>query len=202
MRIPKFLTPRRKYEVNESMRLVQFGRAHFDLLLRKGKMLLDLARSTPDTLVPRLVRLGTYSHSTRLFISREARELILFVQWGRMPHDWELSFVDSMKSMEAQGIPFAEVLRTELPSVIGDAPAGVLIRWIGRRGRSQPKRFVKAVDKMFGKSGKRIIVGLENQLDPKKMLDARKEPEEPFQSVIDAIREADAAKSQPYVQEG
>jgi len=201
MRIPKFLTPRRKYEVNESMRLVQFGRAHFSLLLREGKMLLVQARSSPKTLVPRLARLGTYGHSARSFIARGARKPILFVQWGRMPKDWELSFVDSMKSMDAQGIPFTEVLRTDLPSVIGEAPAGVLIRWVGRRGRSQPKRFVKAVDKMFGKSGKRIIVGLENQLDPKKMLDARKEPEEPFQSVIDAIREADAVKSQPYVQE-
>jgi hypothetical protein len=67
--------------------------------------------------------------------------------------------------------------------------------WVGRKARSQPKRFVKAVADTFGPSGKPIIVGLENVLDPERMLEAHRKPEEPFQSVIDAIRQADAAKS-------
>ena len=50
---------------------------------------------------------------------------------------------------------------------------------------------------MFGKSGKKIIVGLQNTLNPEKMLQVEEQPEEKFQSVIDAIQQADAANSVP-----
>jgi hypothetical protein len=111
-----------------------------------------------------------------------------------MPKEWELSFVSKTKSLESMGIPFPEVLRTYLPSVLGEVPSDVLVRWVGRKARSQPKRFVKVVDKMFGPSGKRIITGLEGRLDPEKMLEVEKDPNEPFQSLIEAIQQADAGK--------
>ena len=188
MRLPNFLVPRRKYEVDESMALVKFGRAQLAVLEKLGLELMSYERSERSALA---IKSKEFRQSTRSAFAYQVRKPILFFQWGRVPKDWELSFVDNMKTMESQGIPFAEVLSTDLPLVIGEAPSEVLMRWVGKGGRSQPKRFVKAVNEMFGKSGKRIIIGLENQLDPEKMLDARKEPEEPFQAVIDAIREAD-----------
>jgi len=121
----------------------------------------------------------------------------LFVQWRRMPKSWELSFVSQMKSAEAQGIPFAEVLRTSLPKVMGDAPSEVLHRWVGEKARSQPKRFAKTVAKMFGPSGKRIITGLEEIFNPQDLLQDRKEPEEPFQALIDVIERADERLNPP-----
>ena len=114
-----------------------------------------------------------------------------------MPKSWELSFVTSMKSAQSKGIPFTEVLQTELPGVLGKDPSDVLLRWVGRKGRSQPKKFVKTINKMFGKSGRRIIVGLEESLDPEKMLRVEAPTEEKFQSLIDAIEKADAANSVP-----
>jgi hypothetical protein len=119
------------------------------------------------------------------------RRVVLFVQWGRMPKEWEVSFVKKMKSMEAQGIRFPEVLRLYLPSIMGEAPSEVLLRWVGRQTRVQPKRFAKAVRKMFGKSSKSIITGLERLADPEKILADRKPVEAPYQSLVDAIKAAD-----------
>ena len=120
--------------------------------------------------------------------------MILLFQWGRMPRPWELSFVAKMKEAESQGIPFPEVLQTNLPMVLGEAPSEVLLRWVGRKGRSQPKGFAKVVAKMFGPSGKRIITGLEDRFSPQDMLQTHEKPEEPFQALIDAIEKSDAAK--------
>ena len=79
----------------------------------------------------------------------------------------------------------------------GQVPSDVLLRWVGKRARSQPKRFVNTINEMFGKSGKKIIVGLQDALDPDKMLEAPKPAEEKFQSLIDAIQQADATNSIP-----
>jgi hypothetical protein len=177
MRIPRFLTPRRKYEVDESMWLVKFGRPKVAMIVRWGRTMVPLANSVQRSVV------------------RQRHRAVLFIQWRRMPKEWELSFVSKMKSTESRGIPFPEVLHTNLPAVIGDAPSEVLLRWVGRKARSQPKRFVNAVADAFGPSGKPIIVGLEKVLDTEKMLEAHRKPEEPFQSVINAIQQADAAKS-------
>ena len=198
LRLPKFLVPRRKYELDESMWLVKSGRTQVATLHRRVPQLMKIERYTLTGFTFGTRKLDTLVGSVGPALRNGARKVALVLQWGRVPKNWELSFVKSMESMEAQGIPFAEVIRTDLPSIIGEAPAEVLLRWVGRGGRSQPRRFVKAVNKMFGNSGKRIVTGLESNLDPKKLLDARKEPEQPFQSVIDAINEADTFEYIPY----
>jgi hypothetical protein len=156
VRKPRFLTPRRRYEVNESMQLVQFGRAKLSATLR--------------------------------FLEK----VVLFIEWGRVPRQWEVSFVAKMKSMEAKGISFPDVLRTYLPTVYGDAPSEVLFNWVGRKARHQPKAFVQAVSKMFGPSAKSIVGKLENVADPEAMLEARRPAELPFQSLVDAINQHEA----------
>jgi hypothetical protein len=130
-------------------------------------------------------------------MSHRLSKTILFLQWGRMPKPWEVSFVKKMRSAESQGIPFPEVLQTNLPLVLGEVPSDVLLRWVGRKARSQPKRFAKVISKMFGPSSRRIITGLEERLDPQSMLEVHEEPEEPFQALIDSIERADAARSGP-----
>jgi hypothetical protein len=117
--------------------------------------------------------------------------MILFVQWGRMPKVWEVTFVDKMKHAESKGIPFQEVLHSYLPSIMGEAPADVLLRWIGRRTRQQPKSFAKVVSKMFGKSAEPIITGLENLIDLDGMLRSRTPVDPPYKSLVEAIRAAD-----------
>jgi hypothetical protein len=176
LRLPKFLAPKRRYEVDESMWLVKFGRSEAKVFVRWGMKFVRLA-------VRAKARAAEGGH-----------ELILVLQWGRMPKDWELSFVAKMKSTQARGISFPEILRTDLPSIIGEGPSEVLLRWIGKEGRSQPKRFVKAVSDNFGSSGKPIITGLERVLDPEKFVDSHKSIEDEFQGLIAAIREADEAK--------
>ena len=195
-RLPKFLTPRRKYEVDESMKLVQFGRAQMKTAIRLGQRVVVVSGAIKRDYVPNGQEISMMGQSARAGLGDQLRKPVLYFQWGRMPKAWELSFVSKMKSVESLGIPFPEVLQTDLPLVMGEAPAGVLLRWIGRRARSDPKTFAKAVSGMFGTSGKRIITGLEAALNPEKMLDSHKEPEEPFQSVIDAIQKADAEKSE------
>jgi hypothetical protein len=187
--VPRFLTPRRKYEVDESKWLVRFGRPKVEFMLRLARKSMPIALSTADSIQRTVVGGG--------------HKMVLFFQWRRMPKEWELSFVTKMKSMESRGISFPEILRTDLPSVLGEVPSDVLLRWVGRKARSQPKRFVKAVADTFGPSGKPIIIGLENALDPERMLQTRREPEEQFQSLIDAIQKADAEKASlaEYAQE-
>jgi len=196
-KLPKFLTPRRKYQVNESMWLVKFGRPKVEILVRIGKKSIPVLRLTEKELQILIRRLGPVAHSARITLAREGRKPILFVQWHRIPKDWELSFVVKMKSAESKGVPFTEVLQTDLPMVLGQVPSDVLLRWVGKRARSQPKRFVNTINEMFGKSGRKIIVGLQDALNPDKMLEVHEPPEEKFQSLIDAIEKADAANSIP-----
>jgi len=176
------------------MGLVKFGRAHLPLFLNMGRRLLVCGQSAGVALVPQGRKLVALGRSVGPTLVRQSRKPVLFFQWGRIPREWELSFVAEMKSMESRGIAFPVVLHTSLPSVIGDGPSEVLLRWVGGKARSQPKQFVKVVDKMFGPSGKRIITGLEHDVDPQEMLKSHEEPEEPFQSSIDAIQRVDATK--------
>jgi len=185
--LPKFLVPRRKYQVDESMLLVKIGRTR---LLPTARVAQKVSSASGRKLV-------MFGRGTSVSLNRQFNETVLFLQWGRRPKPWELTFVMKMKWAESQGIPFTEVLQTNLPLVIGDAPSDVLLRWVGRKARRQPKHFVKTVEKMFGPSGKRIIAGLEYRLSPEEMLEAHEEPEEPFQALIDAIEKADATGSTP-----
>ena len=186
-RLPRFLTPRRRYEVDEQMLIVKIGRS-------KLVPVLVPARRTLAPLGRELVVLG---RKTAVLLNRQLRMTVLFFQWRRIPKAWELSFVSKMKSAEAQGIPFPEVLQTNLPLVLGDVPAEVLLRWVGRKARSQPKQFAKVVAKMFGPSGRRIISGLEDRFSPQDMLAVTEEPEAPFQALIDSLERADTARSGP-----
>ena len=183
-RLPKFLVPRRKYEVDESMTIVKIGRSK----------ILPAVRLTQRELTPVSREMIVLGHGAWATTSRQLPKVILLFQWGRMPRPWELSFVAKMKEAESQGIPFPEVLQTNLPVVLGEAPSEVLLRWVGKKARSQPKHFAKVVAKMFGPSGKRIIVGLEKTFSPQDMLQTHEEPDEPFQALFDAIERSDATK--------
>ena len=197
IRLPKFLAPRRKYEVDESMGLVKFGRSHLPVFLKMGRRALVYGQSAGVALIPQGRKLVALGQSVGPVLVRQARKPVLFLQWGRIPKEWEISFVAKMKSAELRGIPFTEVLQTDLPLVLGEVPSDVLLRWVGRRARSQPKRFVKSINEMFGKSGKKIIIGLQDALDPEKMIVDQAPQEERLQSLIDAIQQADATKSIP-----
>ena len=190
--MPEFLMPRRKYEVNESMWLVKFGRPKIRLMIRVGIPLglcLASGGQRAGLLAIRWARIGASD------LASQGRKVVLFVQWRRMPKDWEVSFVNKMKLMESKGIQFPEVLHTFLPSIMGEAPADVLLKWVGRRTRQQPKPFTNAVAKMFGKSARPIISGLENLADPDKMLQNHLPVEPPYQSLVEAIRAADGESS-------
>jgi hypothetical protein len=197
VKLPKFLTPRRKYEMNESMWLVQFGRPKVEMIIRLGRKSIPILQSPERGVIFQIRKMGPVAHSARVALAREGRKPVLYLQWHRMPKEWELSFVAKMKWAESRGIPFTEVLQTDLPLVLGQVPSDVLLRWVGKRARSQPKRFVNTINHMFGKSGKKIIIGLQESLDPEKMLETSEPQEENFQSLIDAIQQADASNSIP-----
>jgi hypothetical protein len=188
IRIPEFLTPRRKYEVNETMWLVKFGRPKIKLILRVGKpVALRLANEGVGFgfLVSRWGKRGANA------LSASGHKMVLFVQWRRMPKVWEVSFVNKMELAESKGIAFPEVLQSYLPSIMGEAPADVFLKWIGKRARQQPKPFAKAASKMFGESAKPIITGLENLADLDGMLRSRMPVDPPYNSLVGAIRAAD-----------
>jgi len=205
--LARFLTPRRKYEVNESMWLVQHGRPIMKALMREGlpiaKMLmrgglivLKFGLTEAEVIVRQGPKVIEIVRAGGRAFAHQGQMVVWFFQWRRMPKAWEISFVAKMKSMEARGIKFQDVLKTHLPVLFGDAPSEVLLRWMGRKNRTQPKRFAKAAAKMFGKSAKSIITGLENLADPDKMLEVHKEVEPPFQSLIEAIQRADSIKAE------
>jgi hypothetical protein len=192
IRLREFLTPRRRYELNESMWLVKYGRPKIGRILHFSvPVVLRVAKGGVESGIL-ILKCGIIVASA---FSLTGHKVVLFVQWRGMPKSWEVSFVDKMKLVESKGIPFPEVLRAYLPTIMGEAPADVLLKWVGRRTRQQPKPFAKAVSKMFGKSAKRIITGLENLADPDKMLESHLPVEAPYQSLVDAISAADAATS-------
>jgi len=197
IRLPRFLTLHRKYEVDETNWLVKVGRSRLPVYLKIGRTALTYCQSAGVALALQVRKLGSLRHTVGPALVRLGRKPVLLLQWGRIPNEWELSFVASMKSAEAKGVSFTEVLQTDLPLVLGEVPSDVLMRWVGKRARSQPKRFVKSINEMFGRSGKKIIIGLQDVLDPEKMIVDQTPREEKFQSLIDAIQQADATNSAP-----
>ena len=188
IRIPRFMTLRRRYEVNESMWLVKFGRPKVDWLVQVGRpFAIHLVKEGQRAA---FLAIG-WGRAGISDVKARGRMILIFFQWRRRPKDWELSFVRKMKLMEALGIQFPDVLHTYLPSVMGEAPADVLLRWVGKKTRLQPKRFTNAAAKMFGTSSKPIITGLEKLADPEKMYHTLLPVEPPYQSLVDAIRAAD-----------
>jgi hypothetical protein len=205
---PGFLNLRRKYEVDESMWLVQWGRPKARWLIKHGlpvaKTLMhegEIALKFGLAEVKLVARQGgpkivKAARAGGRAFAHQGQMMVWFFQWRRMPKAWEITFVAKMKSMEARGISFQEVLKTNLPALFGDAPSEVFLRWIGRKSRTQPKRFAKTAAKMFGKSAKSIITGLEKLADADKMLEVHEEVEPPFQSLIEAIERADSIKAE------
>ncbi len=189
--IPGFLTLRRRYEVNESLWLVKFGRPKVEWLVRDGRPFVFRLAIEGQRAAHLAVKWG---HAGVSGLGARGSMVVIFLQWRRMPRDWEISFVRKMKSMEALGIKFPEVLHTYLPSVMGDAPADVLLRWVGKKSRLQPKTFANATAKMFGTSSKPIITGLEKLADPEVMYQTHLPLEPAYQSLVDAIRAADEEK--------
>ena len=206
-RKPGFLNLKRKYEVDESSWLVQHGRPMLKITFRVGLPILKMMiiggvvvlRFGFQGIRPifrQAPKVSVALRSAGRAFAHKGQMLVWFFQWRRFPKAWEISFVAKMMSMEARGIPFQQILKSNLPLLFGDAPSEVLLRWMGRRNRTQPKRFAKAAAKMFGKSAKQIITGLENLADPDKMLEVHQEAEPPFQSLIEAIQRADEMKAE------
>ena len=139
-------------------------------------------------------RLGPGFRSAGRRVAGQGENIVLFFQWGRVPKEWERLFVAKIHESEARGVPFHDIVKATLPSVIGEAPSFVLLRWVGQKGAKGPRQFVKTVEKTFGKSAKSVIVGLNRSLDPDAMLEVPEEPEEKFRAVIEAIQKADAEK--------
>ncbi|HEV2226896.1 MAG TPA: hypothetical protein VGR56_08875 [Nitrososphaerales archaeon] len=206
-RKPGFLSLKRRYEVDESSWLVKHGRPMLNKLFREvlpilkmlilgGVVALRFGFQEIRPIFRQGPRVsGAFRSAGRAF-AHKGQTVVWFFQWRRFPKAWEISFVAKMKSMEVRGIPFQLVLKSNLPVLFGDAPSETLLRWMGRRNRTQPKRFAKAAAKMFGKSAKSIITGLENLADPDKMLEVHQEVEPPFQSLIEAIQRADDLKAE------
>ncbi|HEV2138963.1 MAG TPA: hypothetical protein VGR53_08975 [Nitrososphaerales archaeon] len=206
-RKPGFLSLKRRYEVDDSSWLVQHGRPMLKKLFREGLPILRILilggvvalRFGLQGIRPIFrqgPRVSGAFRSAGRALAHKGQMLVWLFQWRRFPKAWEISFVSKMKSMEDRGIPFQQILKSNLPVLFGDAPSEVLLRWMGRRNRTQPKRFAKAAAKMFGKSAKSIITGLENLADPDKMLEVPHEVEPPFQSLIEAIQRADDMRAE------
>ena len=125
--------------------------------------------------------------------------LVLIAQWGRLPRSWELSFIANMKDIEAQGLTFDEVLRSTLPSLVGEAPTEILRAWIGRKAWRKPDRFAKTMAKMFGASSKSILTGISQLADPEGMLEMKRPRDPPYQSLIEAIQHSEGSRSDAEV---
>ena len=154
MKKPKFLTPRRKYEVNENHWLVKYGRRRqADLATLEGKA-------------------------------------ELFKQWGRMPEDWELAFVEEMRGLQEAGVRFNEVLSKVLPDVVGEAGTDVMGVSLKRKEKTDPKAFVKAVRKAFGPSAKDVVVKV-GELAKRGWAPREDREETLYRSLLDAIHDSD-----------
>jgi len=198
-RVPAFLVPRRKYQVDEEAWLVRVVGPKMTMLKEVEwvalTMIWHVGGFWTHVIGTGLGQLAPAGRSAGRAISHGGNDVVLFFQWGRIPKDWELSFVLKIRESEAKGVSFHEIVKATLPAVIGDAPSFVLLRWVGDKGAKGPRQFVKVVEKMFGKSAKAIIVGLNGSLDPDAMLVVPEEPEEKFKAVIDEIQRVDAEKA-------
>jgi len=111
----------------------------------------------------------------------------IILQWRGFPKDYELSFAMKMDELGRQGIQFSEVLREVLPQIIGDDTSEILRRWVGRSARKSPIAFVKAVNRMFGGSGRSILTSIESLANGEKM--GKKVVEEPlFDYLTEKVR--------------
>jgi len=182
--------------VDNSKWLVKFGRAKWKAMEPQVVKAVRFGRAQVPTIIRGGHEFAKVVGNGGRVLGHQGRKIVWFFEWRRVPKEWELSFVAKMRSMEAQGITFQKVLRTNLPALVGEGPSEVLQRWVGKRARAQPKRFVNVVRKMFGKSAKRIITGLERLADPDKLIEAQNDVEPPFQSLIEAIQRADDEKAQ------
>ena len=219
-RVPTFVLPKRRYELNEDMWIVKFAKPKIELAVEIEWLALSVmwhlafaftsfffteVRSsgpiwrTAGSAVAHGIgggfrNVGAVWRSAVRGVARQGSNIVLFFQWGRVPKDWERMFVSKIRESESLGVSFHEIVKTTLPSIIGEAPAFVLLRWVGEKGAKGPRQFVKAVEKTFGKSAKSIIIGLNSSLDPVAMLDVPEQPEEKFRAVIEAIQRADDDK--------
>ena len=91
MRVPKFLTRRRRYEVDGSMRMVKFGLAHFGFVSKTGSRLLALARSAAASASPRGGRFVAYWRSAR-------QSFIRFAPGVMLAHNVRMSLSDYSQS--------------------------------------------------------------------------------------------------------
>lgn len=167
-RLPRSLTPRRKYEVDENNWLV----IHFGPFVRRSWRFL-------------------YPLSVRAY--RNLRIVPMAVRWHRWPRAYELAFVNKMDGLRDLGIAFSDVLRATLPGLIGEAPTDVMRRWVGLKAWTDPEHFALAMDSTFGKSGKMIVTGVDRLVDPDGMLAAQQPTEPMYKSLVEAIERADSA---------
>ncbi len=107
---------------------------------------------------------------------------------------WEMTFIDRMKAAENMGISFTEVLRNTLPTFMGTDGTRVLGYWTGKKSMVDPETFVREMAKLFGKSSRQVVMGVLDGLDEGKLL-VETAPEVPkYQSLVDAIEQADEWK--------
>jgi len=198
-RVPNLLLPRRKYELNEDLWIVRFAWPKIEMAkeIEWAAMTVGwhVASTTASRFVTELRNSAPVWRSVGRGFAHQGGNIVLFFQWGRIPKDWERAFVLKIRESESKGVPFHDIVKATLPSVIGEGPSFVLLRWVGKNGAKGPRQFVKTVEKMFGKSAKSVIVRLNNSLDPDAMLQVPEEPEEKFRAVIEEIERVDAEKS-------
>ncbi len=137
---------------------------------------------------------------TRSFARRAhftLRRVALTFKWGRIPKVWELSFIDRMRNLEKEGLPFNEVLRSTLPKFFGVDPSYVLRTWIGRKARCNPERFTRSISEMFGASARNVLISLNRHVDEASMLERKTPKDPPYQSLLIAIRKIDEGMMVP-----
>ncbi len=205
---------RRKYEVDESSWLVIKGRAVQKWIGSKGLqdaqggrssvwILLKHAYSLAHSLAVNLFRwAGMGTRATQRWMKSHwpqfaagarfnLRRTRLTFRWRRVPKVWEMAFIDRMRAAEKRGVPFTEVLRNTLPSIMGIDGTRVLGYWTGKKSMLDPETFVRETAKLFGRSSKHVVMGVFDGLDEGKIL-VDNSPEEPkYQSLLDAINRAD-----------
>ncbi len=103
---------------------------------------------------------------------------------------WELSFIDRMRQLEKEGLPFNEVLRATLPKLIGADTSHVLRTWVGRRARHNPEYFTRSISDMFGPSARNVLISLDILVNKQSLLEAKIPKEPPVQSLLVAMQRA------------
>ena len=133
-------------------------------------------------------RSRSFSRRTLFTLRRTA----LTFKWGRIPKIWELSFVDRMRELEKEGLPFKEVLRSTLPKLFGVDPSHVLRTWVGRKARCDPEYFARNISEMFGASARNVLISFDVLVDKKSLLEAKVPKEPPVQSLLVAMQRMNA----------